>query len=64
MTKDLKFIKGFSKISVSKVCRKLNICRENVLNGTTSKDNITKVKEELESEIAKLYIKEDSTNEQ
>lgn len=63
MTKDLKFIKGFSKISVSKACRKLNICRENVLNGTTSKDNITKVKEELESEIAKLYIKEDSINE-
>lgn len=63
MIKELKFIKGFSKISVSKACRKLNICRENVLNGTTTKENIIKVKEELESEIAKLYLKEDSKHE-
>lgn len=51
------YIKNFSKIKISAICRKLNIDRSNLLNGRTSEENLIKVKEEIESEIAKLYIK-------
>lgn len=54
---DLDFIKKFSKINISKACRKLKINRANLLNGKTTKENILKVRRELESEYAKLYIK-------
>lgn len=55
---DLEYIKKFSKITITKVCKKLDINRGNLLNGRTTKSNIKKVREELESEVAKLYIKE------
>lgn len=51
------YIKNFSKIRISAICRKLNIDRSNLLNGRTSEENLIKVKEEIESEIAKLYVK-------
>lgn len=57
--KNLKYIKGFSKISVGSICEKLKISRSNVYNGRTSDENLEKVKEQIESEIAKLYIKGD-----
>lgn len=58
---DLEFIKKFSAISVAGVCRKLNVNRPNLLNGKL-KGNINKqVRQEIESEMAKLYIK-DETN--
>lgn len=53
----LLYIKNFSKIKISAICRKLFIDRSNLLNGRTSEENLIKVKEEIESEIAKLYIK-------
>lgn len=56
MMDDLKFIKCFSKINITKVCKKLKIDRSNLLNGKTTKENIKKVRQELESEYAKLYI--------
>lgn len=56
---DLQFIKCFSKINITKVCKKLKIDRSNLLNGKTTKENIKKVRQELESEYAKLYIKGD-----
>lgn len=54
---DLEYIKNFSKINISKACKKLKINRANLLNGRTTKENIKKVRRELESEYAKLYIK-------
>ena len=58
--KDLFFyIKNFSKIKISAICRKLNIDRSNLLHGKTSEENLIKVKEEIESQIAKLYYKGD-----
>lgn len=54
--KDLDYIKNFSKISIKDVCEKKKIDRANVINGRTSKENIKKVREGIESEIAKLYI--------
>ncbi len=52
------YIKNFSKISVNKICIKLGFPLNNILYGTASKERLQKVKEEIESELAKLYIKE------
>lgn len=54
---DLEYIKSFSKISITSACKKLNIDRGNLLNGRLKKDKVKQVREELESEVAKLYIK-------
>ncbi len=60
---DLEYIKKFSKISISGICEKNKIDRANLLNNKTTKKNIKTVREDIESEIAKLYIKEQKTNE-
>lgn len=57
--KDLDYIKKFSKISISGICEKNKINRQNLLNNRTTQKNAKIVREEIESEIAKLYIKED-----
>lgn len=54
--KDLQFIKNFSKITIKKVCENVKAVRQNVLKGTASEKSIEKVKEEIETQIAKLYI--------
>jgi hypothetical protein len=56
ITKELKFIKGFSKISISGICKKVNVNRSNLLNGTAGDDREKIVKEEIERELAKLYL--------
>lgn len=56
--KDYKFIKNFSKIKVTKICKDLNIDRQNVLNNKTTEKNIHNVKEEIEDRLARLYLKE------
>lgn len=53
--KDLKFIREFSKISISQICRDLKINRPNVLNGNTTKKNIKKVKEEIIKRFFEIY---------
>ena len=57
---DLEYIKNFSKISIKKVCEKTKANRSNVLSGNASKKTINKVKRQIESEVAKLYIIEDN----
>lgn len=52
------FVKKFSKITVKKACEKLGILQTNVSNGRTSDENFDRIKEEIESEFAKLYVKE------
>lgn len=59
---DLEFIKKFAKISVSGACEKMKINRVNLLTNRTTKKNIKIVREEIESEIAKLYIKDGEVN--
>ena len=54
--KDLNFIKNFSKITISKACKNVKVARQNVMKGTASEKNIEKVKEEIEKQIAKLYL--------
>lgn len=57
--KDIEYIKKFSKISISGICKKNKINRQNLLNNRTTQKNAKIVREEIESEIAKLYIKKD-----
>jgi len=57
--KDIDYIKNFSKITIKGACDKLCINRGNLLNGKTTKENEKKVREELENQIARLYIKEE-----
>lgn len=56
---DLEYIKKFIKISVPSICKKLKIDKSNLYTGKTTTLNIKKVRQEIESEIAKLYIKGD-----
>ena len=45
--KDLEFIKAFSKIKISSICKELCIDRSNLLNGKSSNENIKKVKDKI-----------------
>lgn len=53
---DLEYIKKFNSVQITKICKKLNIDYANLISGRSKKDNVKKVKKEIESEIAKLYI--------
>lgn len=53
---DLEYIKKFTAIQITKICKKLGVDYANLISGRSSKENIKKVKKELESEFAKLYI--------
>lgn len=50
------FIKGFKKITLSKVCKKNNISISNISNGVASKEKTEIIRREIEREIAKLYL--------
>ena len=54
---DLEYIKRFSKISITGICEKKGINRSNLLNNKTTRKNKRVVREEIESELAKLYLK-------
>ena len=60
--KDLKFIKNFSKITINKVCENVKTSKQNIFTGKASEQTIEKVKEEIEKELAELYL-ERYTNE-
>lgn len=59
---DLEYIKKFSKITIKDVCNNANVNKSNLFAGRTTKENVKKVREEIESEIAKLYIKKGDNN--
>lgn len=59
---DLEYIKKFSSISITDVCKKLGVDRSNLLNGRTTKRNMKLVRKGLESEVAKLYLMEEKKN--
>lgn len=56
------YVKKFTDIKVTKICDKLNIKISNVSAGRTSQKNYDLIKEEIESQIAKLYLKEGEEN--
>lgn len=57
--KNLKFIKNFSAINISSICKKYKISRTGVYNGEISAEKLEIIREEIESEIGKLFIKDD-----
>lgn len=56
---DLEFIKKFSKITITGACKKAKVDRVGLLSNRLKDEKVKKVREEIESEIAKLYIKEE-----
>lgn len=52
--RDLRYIKNFSKIKLSEICRELKINKENIYRGTASPEAIEKVKEEIKKRIDQL----------
>lgn len=56
---DVKFVLKFNKIRLSKICEKLNISRTSINSGNSTIENFHKVRREIESELAKLYLKGD-----
>ena len=56
---DLEYIKKFSKINITKACKKCHVNRGNLLNNKTTEENIKKVRQELENQVAKLYVKKE-----
>lgn len=51
---DLLYIKNFSKIKVTKVCKRLGVDASNVLHGTASPENLAKVRRAIENDLKEL----------
>lgn len=49
--KDLQYIKDFSKITITQICKDLKVNRGNLLNGLASAENTKLVKEEITKRI-------------
>lgn len=54
--KVVKFIKGFSRITITAICKELGITVQNVVTGRTSIEKLEQVKEKIQEEYAKLFI--------
>jgi hypothetical protein len=61
ISEDLKYIKKFSKITISRACKELNVDVANLSNGKTTKENEKRVRKYLERELAKIYLEETDT---
>lgn len=60
---ELEYIKKFSSINITQACKKLGVDRSNLVSGRASAESVKAVKKELESELAKLYIKKEELKE-
>lgn len=56
--KYLKFIKQFSKINITQICKDLNINRSNILNGSASEETTRLLYDEIKKELIELLKKE------
>ena len=56
--KDLEYIKQFSKIFVSRICRENNVNYQNLMNGRSTPENSKKIRNAIESEVVKIYMYE------
>lgn len=52
--RDLKYIKEFSKINITEICKDLKVEKTNIYRGIASAKKIRKVKEELKKRIDQL----------
>lgn len=53
---DLNFIRGFQKITLKRIAEKLKVPRTAILTGTTTDNNLHRIRKEIEKEYAKLYL--------
>ena len=53
---DLEFIKKFSKITISKICKELKISSSNLYSEKVSQEKVKLIRKRIESKIAELYI--------
>lgn len=60
--KDIDFIKNFSKITIKGSCKRAKVDRANLWAGRVSDDKVKKVREEIEHQVAKLYLKEEEND--
>ena len=58
------FIKKYNQVNVETILKKLKINKSNFYNFRCKKSTYMKVKKHIESEIAKLYIIEEDSNEE
>lgn len=56
--KDYRFIKGFTKIKLKYITDKLKIPRSSVLTGQTTDENLSKVRTEIQKQVAKLFMED------
>lgn len=52
--KDLKYIKEFSKINISSVCKELGVDRGNLLNGRASEKSTEAVRQTIQEKLKNL----------
>lgn len=50
----ISYIKSFSQINISKLCRELGINRENILKGRASEETTKKLYDKIKEELAKI----------
>ena len=50
----ISYIKSFSQINISKLCRELGISRENILKGKASEETTKKLYDSIKEELAKI----------
>ena len=55
---DIQYIKEFSKITIKKICEDNKVTPSNLWSNRLSKKKLHAIKTSIESEVAKLYIKE------
>lgn len=55
---DIQYIKEFSKITIKKICEDNKVTPSNLWSNRLSKKKLHSIKTSIESEVAKLYIKE------
>lgn len=58
-SKDYKFIINFNRIKLSTICKKLNLNRSSLYQGSLKVEDFKAIREEIESELAKLYLKDE-----
>ena len=66
VSKELKFIKGFSSTSINRICNELGINRANLISNRCSEEEVLKVYNKLIVEFASILkesIKEDLKDE-
>lgn len=57
ISKELKFIRGFSSTSVNNICKELNIDRSNLINNKLKEDTVQIVYDRLVLELTDLISK-------